>query len=170
MGKQKRSAGAKTAAVATTDRTAIITVGNELMGDDGVGPAIFKALESNGLPPGVSLIDGGTGGLGVLHLMSDYDRVIIVDCCDFGGKAGEAKAFKPEDVLTKRGQTKFSLHDLDLLGLIEFGKQLGKMPKDLVMVGVQPKKVGMGEGLSAPVKKAVPKVVKTILCLLGIPN
>ena len=169
MGSRMRTTKAKTA-VMVTSRTAIITVGNELMGDDGIGPAVFKALELTGLPTGVSLIDGGTGGLGVLHLMSDYDRVIIVDCCDFGGKAGNVMVFRPEDVHTKRGQAKFSLHSLDLLELIEFGKQLGKMPKDLVMVGVQPKKVGMGEGLSAPVKKAVSSTVKAVLCVLDMPR
>ena len=148
--------------------TAVITLGNELMGDDGAGPAVKNALGKAKLSKGVVLLDGGTGGLGVLHLMLDYDRVIIVDCCDFGGKAGDVKVFKPDDVTNLREKTKFSLHSLDMFGLIEFGKQIGNVPHDIWIVGVQPKKVGMGEGLSAPVRNAIPKAVKAILGLLDL--
>jgi len=169
MGSKKRTCKAEAhSAVISKAKTAVITVGNELMGDDGVGPAVFKTLERTILPRGVALIDGGTGGLGILHLMSGYDRVILVDCCDFGGKAGAVKVFKPEDVLTKRGNAKFSLHSLDLLGLIEFGKQIGNLPRDLCIIGVQPKKVGMGEGLSVPVQKAVPMAVGAVLGMLDV--
>ena len=45
----------------------------------GVGTAVISTLQSQSLPDGVDLIDGGTAGLEIVLLLKEYHRVIVVD-------------------------------------------------------------------------------------------
>jgi len=69
--------------------TVIFGCGNVVMGDDGYGPAVIDALNSQyQLPPGVEAIDAGTG---IREYLFDYiltaegrpDRIIVLDAVDF---------------------------------------------------------------------------------------
>lgn len=145
---------------------AIIAIGNELMGDDGVGPAVLHLLSENRLPEDVELIDGGTGGFSVLHIIKDYDRVILIDSGDFGGAPGELKVFGPKDVNSVKNVQRYSLHDADLMEVIRVSEELGECPKEIHIIAVQPKKVEMGRSLSPQVAKTVPIVVEAVEKLL----
>lgn len=60
-------------------RTLILGVGNLLAGDDGFGIHAVRRLRAEGVPDGVDLEDGGTGGVDLLELIAAYDRVILID-------------------------------------------------------------------------------------------
>ena len=60
----------------------VLGLGNPLRGDDGIGPRVIEALQDRGLPSGVEVIDGGTGGLGLVNMLSCRQRVIIVDAAN----------------------------------------------------------------------------------------
>ncbi|MFN8021251.1 MAG: hydrogenase maturation protease [Acidimicrobiales bacterium] len=49
--------------------TLIIGCGNLLRGDDAVGPVVVRRLLDRGLPAGVEVADGGTGGMDVAFRM-----------------------------------------------------------------------------------------------------
>ena len=40
----------------------MLGLGNVLMGDEGIGVHVVRALEKHTLPAGVECLDGGTGG------------------------------------------------------------------------------------------------------------
>jgi hydrogenase maturation protease len=143
-------------------KTAVIAIGNELMGDDGVGPAVLCALEGH-VPEGVECIDGGIGGFSLLHSIKEYDRVIFIDSGDFGGVPGEIKVFAPEEALSKKEMQRYSLHEADLLEILNISKKLGEAPEIIRVVTVQPKTITMGAPLSLSVRDAIPYVVKRII-------
>lgn len=60
-------------------RTLILGVGNLLAGDDGFGVHAVRRLLEQGVPEGVDVEDGATGGVDLLELMAAYDRVIVID-------------------------------------------------------------------------------------------
>jgi hydrogenase maturation protease len=60
-------------------KTLVLGVGNLLLKDEGVGIHAVCALEKEDLPPDVSLMDGGTGGLHLLGWLQSYDRIIMID-------------------------------------------------------------------------------------------
>jgi hydrogenase maturation protease len=142
------------------DKIAIITVGNELMGDDGVGPVVFNELEKGRLPKSADLREGGTGGLALLHILAKYRRVVIVDCCDFGAGPGEFRVFSQEDLKKGHDTNIVSLHDLDLQAVLDLARTLDSCPETIRIIGVQPASVKPGMGISENVKKAVPDIVK----------
>ncbi|XOV78628.1 MAG: hydrogenase maturation protease [Aestuariibacter sp.] len=57
----------------------IICIGNLLHGNDGVGHAVFKRLQSLPFPPTVEMFDGGIGGMTLLPLFKGTRRVLLID-------------------------------------------------------------------------------------------
>jgi hydrogenase maturation protease len=147
-------------------RTVIIGVGNLLLGDEGLGVHVVEELNEMNLPPNVEVFDGGTGGVSILNLMEGADKVIIVDAVLGVGEPGQIYVVGIDKLL--KGVVKFfSLHELDLLSALKIGKEMGKLPPELVLVGVEPKnyeKYSMD--LSPEVKAAVPKVIEVIMELV----
>lgn len=74
--------------------TGLIGIGNPFMGDDGIGPLLIERLRASGvLDDQIRLIDGGTGGMSVVHELALLDAAVIVDAGDFGGQPGDYRIF-----------------------------------------------------------------------------
>ncbi|MFO8051900.1 MAG: hydrogenase maturation protease [Thermoplasmatota archaeon] len=145
-------------------RMLVVGVGNDIMGDDGIGPAVIRELEaSDRLPPYVDLLDEGAGGMRIIHDIEGYDRVLIIDSADFGGDPGDWKLFRPEDVSTRKKITGRSLHEMDLIKTLELAKLVGNAPEDIWIMAVQPKRVALGKPLSDEIKKRMGEYVEVIL-------
>ncbi len=141
---------------------AVIGIGNVLMGDDGAGVRVLELL-----PDHVPKIDLATGGMRLLHKLEGLTTAIIVDAVDFGGKPGEVTVFLPEMVNSLKN-TGYSLHDIDILKVIELAKELGQCPNNLFIVAVQPSRMGYSEGLSPEVEAALPKMASEIMVLVNL--
>lgn len=141
---------------------AIIGVGNYLMGDEGVGIHAIEELRSLEWPDNVEIIDGGTPGVGLLHLIDGRDIAIIVDCADFGGVPGEIKIFDP-DSLKQDARAESGLHATDLLTALELAKKTVKYPKKVRIIGIQPKTIEMRNTLSEEVKSSLKKLPRMVI-------
>ncbi len=137
-----------------TLRTAVIGIGNPLMGDDGIGPRLIVELRSRGAS-GADLIDLGTGGIRLVHELSRYDRVILIDAADMGLDPGEHRIFSPEDAVSVKFNRGYSLHDWDLMRSIEISRELGEAPPSITIFAIQPRSIGQGEGLSLEIDERI---------------
>ncbi|HVU48104.1 MAG TPA: hydrogenase maturation protease [Terracidiphilus sp.] len=54
-------------------------LGNVLMGDEGIGVHVVKAIEQRGVPEGVECLDGGTGGFTLLEPFEAAGRIVLID-------------------------------------------------------------------------------------------
>ena len=101
-------------------KTAIIGIGNPLRRDDAIGIILLEKLveKKDDLPDNIELIDGGTGGMNLLHILSCFDKVLIVDAVDFKGSVGEVKLFKAEDAISEKTSIGFSTHETDFFKII----------------------------------------------------
>lgn len=132
----------------------IVGVGNEIMGDDGIGPAVINELERlDQLPSCVDLLDEGAGGMRIIHDIEGYDKVLIIDAADFGGEPGEHRMFRPEEVSTKKELSGRSLHEMDLIKTIELARLMGTAPGEIWIMAVQPKVVSLGKPLSTELRE-----------------
>jgi len=141
----------------------IIGVGNPLMGDDGVGIAVVERLQQETLPAGVEVVDGGTGGLTLLDLMAGADRVILVDAVETGRPPGTVIRLAGADLMLPEQAPAFSLHETALPSVFALGRELGVLPRSLVLFGVQPASVERRMGLSPAVAAAVAEVAGRVL-------
>lgn len=140
--------------------SAIIGIGNPMMADDGIGPRLILELE--GSCPGVDLIDMGTGGMQLVHVLAKYDSVVIIDSVDMDLSPGVLRIFSPEDVVSLKETRAYSLHDWDLLRSIEISRNLGEAPEKILIFAVQPASLEMREGLSPEVEGDVPRYIAAL--------
>jgi hydrogenase maturation protease len=144
-------------------RCAVIGLGNPLMGDDGAGIAVLDLLRGAPLPAGAALLDAGTPGPGLLHLLEGLDAAVLVDAADFGGAPGEVRAFDPGEV-RRAGPAPpgLSLHEGDLLGVLALAARLGQAPARIRICAVQPARVAPDPALSPVVADALPALAEAV--------
>ena len=145
----------------------VLGVGNALVGDDGFGPRVIEELQQRPLPPNVELIDAGVGGIAILSWIEDADKVIIVDSVQTGNEpVGTVYRFTDKD-LPPSDMFMLSLHDLNLVDTINIGRVVQKMPDEIVIYGVEVKRVAeftreMTPAVEAAVKEVADLVVDEI--------
>ena len=105
---------------------AVFCVGNKLMLDDGVGPAVFEDfLERYEAPDNVQLFDVGCLSLNMLPYVQEFDVIITVDAVDgTDAEPGTVFRFEPDAMARHSGATA-SLHDLKLVDLFDAATLLG---------------------------------------------
>ena len=135
----------------------VIGIGNPLRQDDGIGIFLLEKLVEikDDLPDDIEYIDGGTGGMNLLHLFARFDIVVFIDAVNFGGKIGESKFFNSEDVISKNIQIKISTHGSDILKIIQLSKELGENPDEIFIFGVQPQDIAPGTRLSHEIQENI---------------
>ena len=141
----------------------ILGLGNPLLGDEGIGVRAVEELKGLDLPDGVTVVEGGTAGLGLIGLMERYQQVIIVDAADMGHPPGRVVRFTPLEVQFKTAEAPLSLHQIGLGEVLALAEALEVAPAELVIIGIQPSRVEVGAGLSPEVEGAIPQIIRIIL-------
>jgi hydrogenase maturation protease len=147
------------------NRSAVIGLGNPLMGDDGFGLVALERLRDEWTVEGVEMVDGGTWGMSLLPLIEDSDRVVLLDAIVAGGTAGEMVVLE-RDRLPIYLTRKLSPHQVDLRDVLAAAEWRGKLPAETVAIGVEPRSVAMGLELSPEVDRAVPTAVRAVIARL----
>jgi hydrogenase maturation protease len=132
----------------------IIGLGNLLRRDDGIGLLLLQHLQAQKkkLPKNIEYIDGGTSGMNLLHLLAQFDAVMLIDAVDFKGKPGDVRVFSLEDIQSQKKPMILSTHDSDFLNILRLSQELKELPETLVIFGVQPRDVSHGIGLSKDIE------------------
>jgi hydrogenase maturation protease len=131
------------------------------MGDDGVGIHIVNELRRNIFPDFVDIIDGGTAGLGLLEILSDYRRVIIIDAIrDKKGYFSGIRLLCPDDIDEGSGVVPYSMHDVELGSCLSLMKRLRMNIPLISILGVSAKHISPTMELSAECKSYIPEAVR----------
>ncbi len=141
----------------------VLGLGNPLRGDDGVGPRVVAELLRRRIPEGVEAVDGGIGGLDLLHLLEGRKRAIIVDAAELGRRPGEFVRFTPEEAHLVQSLASLSSHTAGLADALALARALGQTLPEIIIYGVQPERMDWGEGLSPAMEAALPQLVEEIL-------
>ena len=154
---------------------AVFCVGNKLMLDDGVGPAVYEELlKRYEIPDNVELFDLGCLTLNMIERVREYDVIITVDAVDgTDAEPGTVFRFEP-DAMARHTGANASLHDLKLVDLFDAATLLGYEAEGLCL-GMQvenPSPAMVTVGLTPKVDAALPLLVETVageLARLGSP-
>lgn len=141
--------------------TLILGLGNIIMGDDGFGPRVIERLRSRRLPPSVTLLDGGTGGVDLLPRLEGVRNLIVVDAVDLGKAPGTVRRLTGEEMPEE--QSLLSPHQAGLPGLLQLAGLTGVLPERVVLWGVQPERVEPGLELTETMAAQVDAVVARVL-------
>lgn len=146
-----------------TDRVLIVGVGNEALRDEGIGLHAARTLAERDLPPGVEVLEGGTGGFTLLGRFIGVRRLVLVDAMAMGRPPGTVVTVRPEEIRGLAPPDRSSLHGTGLLDVLELATALGLRPPEVLIVGVQPAEVAWGLELSPTLQQALPQVIEAVL-------
>ncbi len=118
-------------------KTLILGLGNVLMGDEGVGVHIVRALEKRPLPPNVECLDGGTGGFVLLEPLQNADRIILIDAAADGNPPGTVSRTTPR--FSSDYPPSLTAHDIGVKDLLDaFYMQSGTRDVTLYAIAIDP--------------------------------
>jgi len=147
----------------------VIGIGNALRGDDGAGLLVVCRLrEAARNIPCVSMEEGGGGAL--MAAWEGADTAIVVDAAFSGEEPpGTIHRFDAanEPVPAYRG-FRGSSHAMGAAEEIELARALGRLPRRLIVYGIEGGRFGIGEEMSEAVREAAEKVAGRIMGDLGL--
>jgi len=139
-------------------RVVVLGIGNIILSDEGVGVRAAEALEATyELPDYVEVIDGGTAGMELLGPLSGVDLLLVLDAVTAGGAPGTIVKLAGSEVPVFF-RSKLSPHQVsicDVLAGLEFS---GELPRDLVLIGVEPESMELGLELTPTVAARLPEM------------
>jgi hydrogenase maturation protease len=150
----------------------VFGLGNLLLGDDGLGPAVVNELVRRFVAPeGVALVDGGTLGLSLLGELSEARAAILVDAVSAPVAPGTLVRLDGDDVAPAVAE-RLSPHQVGVADLLGAARLLGREPPRLVLLGAVPQSIELGVGCSPPVEAAIGPLVDRVAAecrALGFP-
>lgn len=147
----------------------VIGLGNPLMGDEGIGIVLIEKLTEladQSRIPGAEQIrfhDGGVGGMNLLHTIAGRRKAILIDCALMDTEPGTLRRFTPDQVQTVKKLAHLSLHEVDILKVIELARQLDECPDEVVFFGIEPVEITQRMDLSDLLKSQIDRYLQAVL-------
>lgn len=135
-------------------KCAIVGIGSEIKGDDGVGSILISRLKGK---TSAKLFDCAEVPENYIQPIIKVrpDSILIVDACDWAGSPGELKLVKNEEL----EQFGFSTHNASLALFCGYLKQ--ELPNlSIIILGIQIKGTGLMQPLSCEVKATLERLVE----------
>jgi len=141
----------------------IIGIGNTLYSDEGVGVHILPLLESRLIDTyEVEIIEGATDGIKLLDPVEQADYLIILDAINAGKPSGEIITIR-NDEIPKYFGVKMSVHQVGFQEVLFAARLQDRLPKEMVMFGIQPASLELGIELSDIVKAKLPELINIVV-------
>jgi hydrogenase maturation protease len=111
------------------------------------------------VPDNVLVIDGGTSGMEMIEDLSNLDFLIVVDVVKTGAAPGTVVKIAGDEipVFFRR---KLSPHQIALPDVLASLELLDTMPKEIVVLGVEPISLELGMEMTSTVAEQIPVLVK----------
>lgn len=139
----------------------VIGVGNAFRRDDGLGPAVLAALQSN-LPAGVCLSAQSGEGSTLMAAWQGYERVLLIDAVCSGAPAGTLHVLDAHQTPIPSRFFHYSTHAFSVAEAIEMARALGELPAQMTLMGLEGADFGAGQGLSPAVQAAWPQLIERL--------
>ena len=126
-------------------RFGVVGVGSVMRGDDGAGPEVVAELQRRGFK--MPCVDAAEvpENYGGWVPKQELEAVVFVDAVEFGGEPGECRVIPFEHLMISASNT----HRMSLHYTVQYLRD--QWEGDAILVGIQPKSMKLGEGLSREV-------------------
>ena len=167
----------------------VLGVGNLLLQDEGVGvhvvntlnviltPSDTKGKNPNDDYPNLEIIDGGTSPE-IASLIEDADKLIIIDAVKGGKEPGTVYRFTIDNVdinspcsvgsspsqkeTDLKIRAHLSLHQMNIIDNLQMLSLIGKQPKEVIVIGIEPKTIEFGLELTPEIQSKMPEVIRLV--------
>jgi len=136
----------------------IIGLGTDTGGDDAAGLLVARRLRELG----VEAQDYSGEVLGLLDLWEGADSVILIDAMRSGRPAGTVCVFDPRQAPFGSEAFPVSTHGLGLFDALALAEELGRLPRRVVIYGIEGRNFAPCDEISPEVLAAVEDVARRI--------
>jgi len=149
----------------------LVGLGSPDRGDDAVGPIVARLVAASRLP-GILVVEREDPTC-LIDLWGGRDLAVVVDALssnrDPGSlvimESGLGGAPLPRDAWARTGQG--GTHAFGLAAAVELARALNRLPRRLVLIGIEAGAFDHGAPLSMPVRAAVPRAVEAAIGILA---
>ncbi len=150
--------------LAKANRIVICCIGNEMRGDDGVGPYIAKQIMKGITPEAktkITILNCGEVPESFTSKIIERKptHIILIDAATIGESPGTVGIVEPEDLTGLA----ISTHGLPLNVFTEYLREQLEGKVDIFGIGIQPKKVDFDDKLSPEVKRAADRLAQILV-------
>ncbi len=137
-------------------KIAILGIGNPLRSDDGLGPFIIEGLSVRN--PDVYIENVGSVPEAFARPLAEFgaERVIMIDAANMQKPVGHVELVKTDRI----GGIAISTHHMPLSFLMMYLED--STGGETVLLGIQPKTIDFGEGLTPEIEKVARKIIETL--------
>jgi hydrogenase maturation protease len=142
----------------------VIGLGNPDRGDDAVGVNVARRVAAERLDVRVLELDDPSEAI---DAWSGADTVVVADAVSSGSAPGEIRVV--DAVARKLPSGSWAAggtHALGLAAAVELARALGRLPRRLVLVGVEANRFDHGMPMSDAVAEAVPAAANAVLAAI----
>jgi hydrogenase maturation protease len=139
-----------------TSRAVIIGIGNHFRRDDGSALTVLETLKGR-IPMCARLVESDGEPAGLIDTWDGAGLAVIVETVRRGDAPGTIWTIDWDLGLPPgiAPQHEHGSHSLGILEAIALGRAVERLPHRLLLVGIEPRDVGWGEGLSDPVARSI---------------
>jgi hydrogenase maturation protease len=146
----------------------ILGIGNTLLGDEGVGVHVVRAMRTQYRGEGaIHYMDGGTLSFTLAEPIARADGLIVVDAARMSSPPGTVRAFQNGAMDRYLRGNRQSVHEVSLADLLDIARLTESLPERRALVGIEPKLIDWSESLSEAVQPAVNRAIDEIVSILS---
>lgn len=138
--------------------TLVVGLGNRWRGDDAAGLEVARMLNSSG----VRSVEYEGEPMGLLELWRDEPDVVLVDTVVSGAPLGTVHRRDMARERLPAGLRSSSSHHLGVGDAVELGRELGRLPERLQIIGIEGRDFDAGAAPGAEVQAAVERLAETL--------
>jgi hydrogenase maturation protease len=139
----------------------VIGIGNGWRRDDAAGLEVARRLRTLA-PAGVSIDEREGEPAGLLDAWEGAESAVIVDAVSSGASPGTLHRFDAVTGPLPTATFGHSTHALGLADAVELGRALGRLPRRLIVYGIEGQRFDAGAGLSPAVDRAVDRLCEKL--------
>lgn len=145
-------------------KIAILGIGNEIKGDDSLGPAIAKKLSklfTNN--EDITIFDGGTvpeNYTGSIR-KENPTHIILVDAVEMKEEPGHIRVVQKDEIANYN----ISTHAMPVSFLIKYMETT--IDAEIILIGIQPKQMELDQNISKEIEESIDKVVNALFELIN---
>lgn len=143
-------------------RVLVIGVGNDFRGDDAVGLAVARRLQEQDVD-GIAVVEARGEAASLIDAWDGTDAVILIDAVYSGSVPGMLHRLSRRALTRSADLFHRSTHAVSISDAIELAGAMKRLPKRLIVVGIEGEDFRAGYGLSRKVEAAVSSAVGTVL-------
>jgi hydrogenase maturation protease len=140
----------------------VIGIGNAWQGDDAAGLAAARLLRERA-PDGVTVLELEGEPVSLVEALEGADEAFLVDAVRSGSEPGTVHRIDATGEPVPATLSAASTHTLGVGEAIELARALGRLPRRVVLYGIEAQSLSAGQELTPAVAQAVGEVAERVL-------